>query len=1159
MSTETKDQPTHKLAEIIQTAIAQSKEKKVGSTPSDVSEKKPTPQSENKPNGPVVTEAPKIQNQQEGQEKILKTSQSIVAQELQTGGVFHGSAVEMPEDPHLVDFLADASDRMKHGAKVETILSDLRSKIDSGQFAQDEGLELYKQLGPLNHGELTQQQLKRFEGTGTPAAAAFDHPVVQLDDISGLGRDAEQILTNLRRSQGNAIGDIHTARGVEDQIRRGLHDNPHISDSEAEILRGKADELHRYSQEHQHDERFSTIYLMDSEVEEILKNPAAYFESRLSLMESTVSDTESTLFEANMRRLKMAQELFGSEYFDKQRLEALSVQGLRLENDNSLTMIAELKRAGHSKEKKVLSNYVSARMDVLNAMQMLTHRPDFDKFSMLMKQIGDRAVNLSMANDGGLVGVWTGRFEQNLRHLAYGADGNMQRITPLQLEQARKITVQQFKEERALWQQDYLNFYKRFQNAGDGALPESVQLDDVAIQSIVTRSEFASRLHMRLPVVMVQGATPKEWEWMTGDMNAFATEGNMEETMCQVMRPREWLLRKFGKMPPGSPMQRLWNVGARFLGELDPEVRAEAQKMAASLWKDTTSTDPATKKRALERLSYIIQMNSVEDLDIKAPTAAGWEQNTLDACKRLKLHGVTKLVTLEEGGRRLEEKLLRAYNYFDSTWRDFEYYKHVKNGMEYGDKYFLAYQLQDKGLKRFYNISKTEHERVEANAGFQKVLDKTVNYRPHAFAELLHRGNSETFETWFQHERTLASNPIAYERPDQWFQALDRRFLTINQTMIQNGLPPIDYAQSQQFIDLARLTPDQRTAQIGANDLLARQWSVVEKAFTVQYGDERGIAQMNSAEQYFGEMKRIHGKLTENSSSMLHELNDVHYDHFFLNLLWEDDVPIHYLEDPEQFQNDPEGHKRINMDYFRKQQNDGGVWQLLGLSQLTTENGAGAGSPLGRAWGDFATAKKAFDTFLTSGFTSDEKEFMKMWKEVVTNIDVYQGMGTATEGMGYWAGAWAGAAETKPGLDFIAKFYEDSSVMKEAFGGNALSNPVDKTKEILENIDGLKGRIELHNPLMARKMKDFLRISTIQIGKLNTHISWFSVEDAIHKIPGLEHVHLEKFFEGLDKVMPLGLRQYQSRNLMIYGLIIAAVFGFTQGKKGMEDSESGKK
>jgi len=174
-------------------------------------------------------EQPILPKDQVIEKKTITTFKDIVGNEMKEGGVLHGIVEEMPEDVQLIEFLADTSERMKHGAKPDVILADLYKRMDAGEFRQDEALEVYKRLGPTIHGEMSEEELQQYEGTGSPRRTykkATSREAVYTDIYDGYEPEIAKMPQQIQ-DRINSLKSIKTGQyaGIsETDMEQAIHD-----------------------------------------------------------------------------------------------------------------------------------------------------------------------------------------------------------------------------------------------------------------------------------------------------------------------------------------------------------------------------------------------------------------------------------------------------------------------------------------------------------------------------------------------------------------------------------------------------------------------------------------------------------------------------------------------------------------------------------------------------------------------------------------------------------------------------------------------------------------------------------------------------------------------------------------------------------------------
>ncbi len=965
------------------------------------------------------------------------------------------------------------------------------------------------------------------------------------------------------------IADANKATAIraqcEDALRRG-----HATGEDAVVFQEiiqNCEEVIRKSYV-KGDDRFSSIYLSQEEIQAIIENPALWFDRKLRQLELHADDPESILFTSSKRRLELAAEFFGSESFDKSRV----LLDPRM-SEQSVDMLRQsVESYADNPIKSKLAGMISSRIDAVYVQAHLSRATmhDMPKVVDNIRKMGDKGLSSLESYDAALVGEWRGRFDKIVFDLMKG-----RRFTPSVIDEASEIAFEQLWSERSLVNPRLQKFYQLWQAQGTESV--KFELSEDYAKAIIARSRIAWRIRMRQAVAMASGEGPLYGD-KHGDIPSFATM-NIEEVMLASSRIRDWFIRKWGK----KVMLPIWNMGAKFTAQLSPELSGKnglITKKTDQLWNDAhQSSNPQLQLRALRQIKDLMDNNTLDGSGIHGNVT---DQELIDQMnKRMRLRSgfnkkaLGELVEIEEGGERMQY-MLRPYFHWDSDWRRKLAETYVKMAYTHAEDYCLGSELKKAGNTYFFDPTQREHaEHEEAGKKFEKALSHVVRFRPQALAEMLSDGGSETFASWFrQHQAELGYRDA--KDPNAMFSDLNRRFLMINNSLMRNNLPPIDYSQLDTFIEISHLPSDQRAARIaGLPENQQKQWEQVQEAFSIFEKGEKH-SPLDNPEQYFKTMKVLHGRLTEGNNSQLFELKNIQYDKFFLSLAWEDDIPTQYLEDPTQFAQhintkylvqigvlkegeQPPAHFSLFNPAENTPEENAFVQRLLsasGISEQFTQLGVGPGSPLARAWGDYTLAGDAFSAILENGFNPDEKEFFKMIKTVWTKVEMYQGAPLATDAGLKLGAAWIGSAQVDTNYGDFLTGLADSSVLKEVWGNNAPSLSLDSVMEMRENLEKIMPLMEKMSPATAHQLNKFLRLSTIHVlGKYNTGVSWESVINpfGIASKLGLKP---EKLIKRLERTMPLGLGDYKARMVLTLVLVMLALASLNEAKKGGKEGSS---
>jgi len=1020
--------------------------------------------------------------------------------------------------------------------------------------------------------------------------------ILKLSDKLILHNPEAQKIYDVILMQYPEVGDANAATVVREMCERAIRCGK-VTGEDAiifEEIGNRCDDVVAKSYENGKGERFSSIYLTEQEIHEIIQNPALWFEKKLRELELNADDPESILFSSSKRRLELAAEFFGSESFDKSRV--------LLDPRMSDQSIEQLKKSvdGYARDpsKSRLAGYISARIDGVYLQARLSRATmgDLPDVVKAIRSMGDKGLYTLESYDAGLVGEWRGRYDRIISDLAKN-----HRLTPADFDRAGEIALQQLMAEKDLVQGRLQNFYQRWQ--APGGEPTKFELTDDYAKGIIARARISWRIRMRQAVVMTYGMDPLFGDKAEG-VPSYATM-NLEEGMLAVSRIRDWFIRKWGK----KVVLPVWNMAAKFTARLSPELagtevdlpgkRVALHKGIISekterLWHDAhQTTDRAKQISAMREIKALLDNNTVDGsgidaVDDDALIKAMNKKFGLKLTGSFQMKELRELVEIEEGGERLQY-MLRPYFYLDSDWRRKLVQIYVNAAYKHAGDYCLGSELKGAGNAYFFDPSKREgQEHAHAGKKFLEVLEHVVRYRPQALAEMLSDGKSESFALWFENHR----GDLGYQDANTMFSDLNRRFIMINNDLMMNNLPPIDYQNSELYRQLMLLNKEERLAFATKNidaftvpkkkpDRQVTPQEIVDQCEHMEHifgilGNTTDQSPSNNPDQYFKTMNALHGRLTEEKKSQLFELTSMKYDRFFLSLAWEDDIPTQYLEDPTQFaqhlntqylveigvlkpgEEPPKDFSLFDPSKNTPEQN-AFVQRLLraaGISEQFTQLGVGPGSPLARAWGDYALAGDAFNAILENNFGPDEKEFFKMIKTVWTKVEMYQGAPIATDAAIKLGAGWIGAAQVKKTYGDFFTGAVDSSVLKEVWGNNAPSLSLDNVMEMRENLERIIPMMERMSPSTAHALSKFLRLSNIHLfGMIDTHIAWDTIFNPFG-IASKLGIKPEKLIRKLERIAPMGLTDYKLRMALTLVLVMMALASLNEAKKGGKEGVS---
>ncbi|MFH0749884.1 MAG: hypothetical protein V1917_03145 [Candidatus Gottesmanbacteria bacterium] len=597
-----------------------------------------------------------------------------------------------------------------------------------------------------------------------------------------------------------------------------------------------------------------------------------------------------------------------------------------------------------------------------------------------------------------------------------------------------------------------------------------------------------------------------------------------------------------------------------------------------------------------------------------------FQQLLIDQANSMNSDGsFNELVKTEVGGNVLQMRLFRAYLFLDSLWRSDTYLKSLRTGLQFGGDRSVGTALHASGLAVHFGVFKDHETKKEAIQNLSRTIKKTIELRPQGVAEMLIDGEDRKFNTWaFDKKREEYAFPedwiaVLDRRFIMTNQMIQRQDLPAiryqdSKTFVdlagKVGTPEYEAIKTKATLTaeafknlplekqdelnkkfaslldvhhehdefegaikkLMKESPDveEQMARDWVEWRLVQQFEAAQSIFTIQLqdvviqpdevnpppGQEKSkgikITPINDIKTYFEDMKGLHDEISKDEGDYVKQLGSIHYARQYLNIRWIDDNPQYLMENPEQFKD------RYTQEYTLYAKANG--TEVKPYTTLETREGMGPAAKHGRGVADLAKAMGSADSWMSlkGGFSNDDKEFDKLIIEWRDSMVGYQGWDPATEGIGEWYAAHTDNMQTIPGREKR----HDSSVDREARGPIGKSEDLQMGAERWEKLSGVLGNLDDINPELDDKVKDVLRISTLHIGKLNTHISWSSMAE---KFPPLKTFLGGKLYRFLNKNFDLGLFQYKMRNVGLYAAVLGLIYAGKMVEKGTEDSSGGGK
>ncbi len=596
---------------------------------------------------------------------------------------------------------------------------------------------------------------------------------------------------------------------------------------------------------------------------------------------------------------------------------------------------------------------------------------------------------------------------------------------------------------------------------------ETHEFDKKAIDSIIRQAEVAVAITQQDLVALREAPGPAKRGVRSGDILASSSFLSMStaERFLSAMDVDSYAFEKWGKLTEYP--QYVWRRMCELAALSSDRHKTSVMRMLDGV----KQGDPKFLKLAEQAFGSEGKMTTLLTLEKKANPIKHIGK-TPKSFSELSMRDLKNELTIQEG-KKIVTEILEAYDDFSSGWRIKQYLIQLNRmygidapslpGHELEEQYLfgphhlgLGMQLRLAG----YDLIHAESKGAQQKAGekVKRVLrDEIALYRPQATFEFLEtnadKDATQLFEDMISQGKLkgarLGGEDVTHV--DQFYHYISRNFVSINDTLADVGLGPINYAAGP----------------------TKEQMAVVKKVC--------GVTNCNS-EAYLETMKEL--SLFAQKEQNITKLVQTDYYHIYHRTKWVDDLRNRYLENP-----DTAPGSRTKAEYDEK-----GIVHIK-LSETFVEDGTGGGDQLPRAWSDLGVALESLDALTAAITTYDKKEFFKQVKTVFEGVGRYSGYKPAAARAAiYMLGGFGEAAATDELLNVImVNSFENTSPMKRLIGDKGVSNSPGKNLELTEEFEGLlMGKLHNLAPHLAEEAEKFIGIRwgwvPDQFGEIGHHL-----------------------------------------------------------------------
>lgn len=663
------------------------------------------------------------------------------------------------------------------------------------------------------------------------------------------------------------------------------------------------------------------------------------------------------------------------------------------------------------------------------------------KVSESLLNLGTKGLNYCLSENNGITERVYNRYISLMKLGRY--DPVTHREVPYTTEtlyQLRERVRNELLHDQGLYEQPYKNCWG-----------ETHEFDKKAVDAIIRQAEVAVAITQQDLVALRDAPGPARREARPGDILASSSFLSMStaERFLAAMDLDSYAFEKWGKLTEYP--QYVWRRMCELAGKGSDRHKTSVARMLEGV----VQGDPKFLELAERAFGSEGKMTTLLTLEKKANPLKHIGK-VPKSFSELSMKDLKSELIIQEG-KKIVTEILEAYDDLSSGWRIKQYLIQLNRmygvnapalpGHELEEQYLygphhlgLGMQLRLAG----YDLIHAESEATQHKAGekVKRVLrDEIALYRPQATFEFLET-NADTdaknlFDGMVSHGKLkgtrLGGEDITHV--DQFYHYISRNFVSINDSLADVGLGPINYSV----------------------DPTKDQMEIVKKVC--------GVTGYN-AEAYLETMKEL--SVFAQKEQNITKLVQTDYYHIYHRTKWVDDLRNRYLENP-----DTAPGSRTKAEHDEK-----GTVHIK-LSETFVEDGTGGGDQLPRAWGDLGVALESLDALTAAIKTNDKKEFFKQVKLVFEGVGRYSGYKPAAARAAiYMLGGFGESAATDEMLNVImVNALENTSPMKRLIGDKGISNSPGQNLELTEEFEGLlMGKLHDLAPHLAEEAEKFIGI-----------------------------------------------------------------------------------